>query len=123
MIFGVVINLSILIIFKYKYLIQPLVRFSSDCQLSNCLFTNSLFTNFFALALPIGISFYTFHGISLIVDSWRKSVELKENISFISHTVNTALYLSFFPQLVAGPIILSKDFYSQLATKKFKDIP
>jgi len=63
------------------------------------------------LALPIGISFYTFQTISYTVDVYRGV--LKPSKSFLEF----ALFVSFFPQLVAGPIIRAKDFLPQLREK------
>ncbi len=63
------------------------------------------------LALPIGISFYTFQTISYTVDVYRGI--LKPSKSFLEF----ALFVSFFPQLVAGPIVRAKDFLPQLREK------
>lgn len=60
------------------------------------------------IALPIGISFFTFQAISYIVDVYRKEVEPSSTI------VHTALYISFFPQLIAGPIVKYKDISKQI---------
>ena len=51
------------------------------------------------IALPIGISFFTFQAISYVVDVYRENAEASKN------PINTALYISFFPQLSAGPIV------------------
>jgi alginate O-acetyltransferase complex protein AlgI len=59
------------------------------------------------IALPVGISFFTFQAISYTVDVYRRQVEP-------SPTVDVALYLSFFPHLVAGPIVRAKEFLPQL---------
>ncbi len=56
-----------------------------------------------AIALPIGISFYTFQSISYIVDLYRGAISVQHS------WIRLALYISFFPQLVAGPIIKYKD--------------
>ena len=55
------------------------------------------------LALPVGISFYTFQAISYLVDVYRKDVEPQKNL------LDFSLYLSMFPQLVAGPIVKYHD--------------
>lgn len=57
--------------------------------------------------LPIGISFYTFQSISYLVDIHRKKIKLPSIIDYL-------LYMSFFPHLVAGPIVRAKDFLPQL---------
>ncbi|WP_354700437.1 Peptidoglycan O-acetyltransferase [Paraconexibacter sp. AEG42_29] len=59
------------------------------------------------IALPVGISFFTFQAISYVVDVYRREVEP-------SPTIDVALYLSFFPHLVAGPIVRAKEFLPQL---------
>ncbi|MBR6422679.1 MBOAT family protein [bacterium] len=58
--------------------------------------------------LPLGVSFFTFQAVSCIIDFYRKHEERK--VSFI----DTALYISFFPQLVAGPIVRYDNFIPQL---------
>ncbi len=60
------------------------------------------------IVLPIGISFYTFQSISYLVDVWRGEIEARKRFREVS------LYISFFPQLVAGPIMRAKDFLPQL---------
>jgi len=66
--------------------------------------------NYLNLILPLGISFYTFQQISYLVDSYRGETE---NYTFLEY----ATFVSFFPQLVAGPIVLHEEIISQ-----FKDI-
>jgi alginate O-acetyltransferase complex protein AlgI len=60
------------------------------------------------IALPVGISFYTFQAISYVVDVKRRHIEPASLIDF-------AVYLSFFPHLVAGPIVRAREFLPQLA--------
>lgn len=60
------------------------------------------------LALPIGISFFTFQAISYIADVYRGETEASDSI------INVALYISFFPQLIAGPIVKYKDINEQI---------
>lgn len=67
------------------------------------------------ILIPIGISFYTFQTISFTVDVYRGDIEKPK--SFLDY----ALYVSFFPQLVAGPILRSGDFFPQLKKKKIFD--
>jgi D-alanyl-lipoteichoic acid acyltransferase DltB (MBOAT superfamily) len=61
------------------------------------------------IILPVGISFFTFHGISYVVDFYRRDV------AACRRPVDMALYMSFFPQLVAGPIVRASYFLPQLA--------
>lgn len=64
---------------------------------------------FLEIILPIGISFFTFQGISYVVDVYRGHVKP------VAAPVDLFLYISFFPQLVAGPIVRGSDFIPQLA--------
>jgi D-alanyl-lipoteichoic acid acyltransferase DltB (MBOAT superfamily) len=59
------------------------------------------------IALPVGISFFTFQAISYVVDVKRRHVEAARTLDF-------AVYLSFFPHLVAGPIVRAREFLPQL---------
>ncbi|ONI38887.1 hypothetical protein AN639_06860 [Candidatus Epulonipiscium fishelsonii] len=85
---GIVCNLSFLFIFKYEGFV--VVNLNSIFGLS----LESL-----ELPLPIGISFFTFQALSYLVDVYRKSAPVQKNI------LELGLYISFFPQLVAGPIV------------------
>ena len=62
--------------------------------------------------LPVGISFYTFHAITLAVDTFRGKVDTRVSL------MDVALYIAFFPQLVAGPIVRATVLLPQLATKR-----
>jgi alginate O-acetyltransferase complex protein AlgI len=63
------------------------------------------------VALPVGISFYTFQAISYVVDVWRGTIKPVKSLDF-------AVYQSFFPHLVAGPIVRASEFVPQLATPR-----
>ena len=100
LILSLLINLSILFFFKYaNFIIENI-----NCLL-NFLKYDSLKT--FDILLPVGISFYTFQALSYSIDVYRGDVKVEK--SFIKY----ALFVSFFPQLVAGPIEKSKDFLKQ----------
>ena len=77
----------------------PLIYFKyTDFFIKNI---NSIFStniNLLKLLLPVGISFYTFQLMTYIIDVYRGKIESEKNI------INLALYITFFPQLVAGPI-------------------
>jgi alginate O-acetyltransferase complex protein AlgI len=79
----------------------------------------------FSIPLPIGISFYTFHGISLLVDTWRSGPGITQPRRE-GHTASFAergfLYLTFFPQLIAGPIAKARDFFPQIHRHLFSEI-
>lgn len=64
------------------------------------------------LALPVGISFFTFHAISLMVDAYRRRIPVEVR------TLDALLYVAFFPQLVAGPILRAATFLPALATPR-----
>ena len=103
MLFSVAINIGLL--FYYKYLM-----FSTETV------NTVLNTNFPVkeITLPLGISFFTFRAISYILDVyWETSVAQK-------NPINVALYISFFPQVVMGPITKSSDFLPQLTKRKFE---
>lgn len=72
---------------------------------------------FLEVLLPVGISFFTFHGISYVADVYRGDVEVCRD------PLDMALYMSFFPQLVAGPIVRASYFLPQLARPSPEPIP
>jgi alginate O-acetyltransferase complex protein AlgI len=69
------------------------------------------------IILPVGISFFTFHGISYVVDVYRGDVAV------CRRPVDMLLYISFFPQLVAGPIVRAAYFLPQLEADAGEPIP
>lgn len=98
---GVATNVLILVIFKYaNFIIQNLNDLSAYFRLPLIPATN--------IALPIGISFYTFHALSYLVDIWRRKSVAQRNI------FDLALYIAMFSQLIAGPIIRYNDVCDQL---------
>jgi alginate O-acetyltransferase complex protein AlgI len=66
------------------------------------------------IALPIGISFFTFQAITYVVD-------VKRGLVAPAKTIDAAIYLSFFPHLVAGPIVRAREFLPQLASPRDPD--
>ena len=66
------------------------------------------------IALPLGISFYTFQALSYVIDVYRDSGLVEKNIS------NVALYISFFPQLIAGPIVRWDSIRDDLRMRPWK---
>ena len=95
---GIIFPLVILGIFKY-------FNFFVDSFSYMFGFTNQANLN---IILPVGISFYTFQSMSYTLDVYRKQVSAEKSF------VKVALYIAFFPQLVAGPIVKSKEFIHQL---------
>ena len=112
---SVVINLFLLSYFKYTYLFVDTVNslFNMNIEVVNhlALWSNRLTGTHFDVSrilLPVGISFYTFQTISYTVDVYRGKVDP------VKHILDFGFYVSFFPQLVAGPIVRASDFIPQL---------
>ena len=101
LVFAITVNIVLLVFFKY---------FGFLVESANTLFGISI--PYRELALPIGISFYTFQEISYIMDVYRGKVKAQQSL------VNYALYVSMFPQLVAGPIVCYGDIEKQLTSRK-----
>ena len=96
------ISVGLLIYFKYiDFIIQNI----------NLWLTNKL--DFIYVALPIGISFYTFQMISYIVDVYRGQAKVQKNI------LKLAMYVSLFPQLIAGPIVRYTTIEAQLEKREY----
>ena len=114
---GVGLNLGTLVFFKYSGMLS--LSFLSPEQLSTDLGRTLL-----SIPLPIGISFFTFQGISLVVNVYKNPHDprLGEIKSFASHLEKTAMFKAFFPQLIAGPIVQAQDFYFQMQPKLFSKI-
>lgn len=102
---AVAANLSLLIFFKYG-------NFIADNINLLLVHTGLPLITLSKIHLPIGISFFTFHSISYIVDIYRKEAPAEKS------PVNLALYISFFPQLIAGPIIRYHDIADQIISRK-----
>ena len=101
LVFDVAVNLGILFVFKYL-----------DFAISA---TNQVIGTSFQIkniALPIGISFFTFQALSYVIDVYRGQVEVQKNPLLL------ALYISFFPQLIAGPIVRYKTIEQQITIRK-----
>lgn len=97
----VLLNLTIIFIFKYlMFTVSNINKFAG--------------TSFSVpqIALPIGISFFTFQAISYVIDVYRKNGEVQKN------PLNVALYISFFPQLIAGPIVRYETVAEQIKYRK-----
>lgn len=97
LVFSILISLSFLLYFKYSgfFLINVNELFSLNFVVEK-------------LFLPIGISFYTFQSISYIVDVYQGKIKSSSNF------VDYAFYMTFFPHLVAGPIVRASDFIPQI---------
>ena len=97
LVFSIVFNLSMLGIFKYA-------GFGAE-MLNKLQFLSVSIPN---IALPIGISFYTFQAMSYVIDAYKSPDYIQRNV------FKLALYITFFPQLVAGPIVKYYDFADQI---------
>lgn len=97
MLLGLCFNLGILFYFKYH-----------DFFVSNVNAAFGLSLAFNNVALPLGISFFTFQQLSYVIDSYRKSVPRYDLLDY-------ALFVTFFPQLIAGPIVLHSEIVPQFA--------
>lgn len=102
LIVDIILNLLLLGYFKY---------FNFFIDIINSLIGNTVFS-FKTIALPIGISFYTFQILSYTIDLYRKEIGVQKNF------LNLALYVSFFPQLIAGPIVKYKDVEKEINHRK-----
>ena len=88
LIFSLIVNIGMLFSFKYlNFFITNI----------NSIFNSNI--SLFEIALPIGISFYTFQILSYVVDVYKKDVPVQKNVFALG------TYIAFFPQLIAGPIV------------------
>jgi len=102
--FAVAVNLTVLGIFKYaNFFAENVNALAGTLGLPRVDVPHVL--------LPIGISFFTFHAISYVVDVYRRDATAQKS------PVHAALYLLLFPQLIAGPIIRYRDIADQLARR------
>ncbi|MBL7883740.1 MAG: MBOAT family protein [Bacteroidia bacterium] len=103
---SVIANLSVLGAFKYFVFF-----YNSGASLANTL-SGSSFHLLNDIIIPVGLSFYTFQSISYTIDVYRKEVIPEKNL------LKFSLFVSFFPQLVAGPIERFNNLMPQLLSKK-----
>ncbi len=112
---SVVVNLTVLAYFKYSYFFIDSINmlFGTDWQVLNhlAILANQTAGTHFSvnqILLPVGISFFTFQTISYSVDVYRGETEPVNNL------IDFGFYVSFFPQLVAGPIVRASGFVKQI---------
>ncbi len=101
LVFAIIMNLAILFYFKYAaFAVHTFNRIAH--------------TSFSVreLALPIGVSFYTFQALSYIIDLYRKKFQAQKNF------FNFSLYIIMFPQLIAGPIVRYESIEAQLTNRE-----
>ena len=120
---SIFINLFVLFYFKYAYFFadsfnelvganwQPINHFA--------VYSNQLFNTTFVdqILLPVGISFFTFQTMSYSIDIYRKQVKPVKSI------IDFGFYVSFFPQLVAGPIVRAANFIPQSVSYTHLTLP
>lgn len=98
---GIICDLGILGYYKYAGFLVSII---------NSIFSENVI-NDPKISLPIGISFFTFQAMSYLIDVYRNDVDASPQL------INTALYISFFPQLIAGPIVKYKDINKQIENR------
>lgn len=113
---GVVANLSILLFFKYGPLFSHTFLTPSE----------GVGAWLVALPLPIGISFFTFQGISLVIDTYSNRAEPAFRLliarNLLQHAQTVLFFKSFFPQLISGPIVKAHFFLPQIRPKYWQHI-
>ena len=115
---GVSANLGILGVFKYSGLLaESILKPFTD---RDCV------ESLMHIPLPIGISFFTFQGISLLVDTFRARTNNELRVLLAEkeaqHWLDVTLFISFFPQLVAGPIVKAHEFLPQIKPRLLRDV-
>lgn len=118
LILSLVVNLGLLAFFKYSgYFVDLINTYAhTDFKAINfmAVFANNWFGadfDIYEIMLPVGISFYTFQTLSYTIDIYRKEIEPAKNI------IDFGFFVTFFPQLVAGPIVRAADFIPQIYKK------
>ncbi len=102
MIAAIVINLAILGFFKYANLVLDTVAALTGAKMAHL-----------NVALPVGISFYTFQALSYVIDVYRMDADAQRNYTAFG------TYVTLFPQLIAGPIVRYQDVDDQLRSRKY----
>ncbi len=102
LLFCLAVDLGLLGYFKY---------FNFFAQLANLLLGGERI-GLRQIVLPIGISFYTFQALSYVIDVYRRDIPVQRNLFYL------ALYIAFFPQLIAGPIVKYHDIEGQIARRE-----
>jgi alginate O-acetyltransferase complex protein AlgI len=104
LVLGIILNLLILVIFKYTHFFVENINVLTSLFGAPPLLIKKII-------LPLGISFFTFKGISYQVTIYRRETEVQRNF------IDLALYISLFPQLIAGPISRYRDLAPQLQSR------
>jgi len=96
----IIVNLGLLGFFKYTDFLLTAINSVSGAGIA-----------LLKIALPIGISFYTFQALSYVIDVYRNEVKVQKN------PIDFAMYVTLFPQLIAGPIVRYADVEAQIAKR------
>jgi len=116
---GVTCNLALLGLYKYGTAIAGVFGYQAGTLGG----VGSIIDD---LVMPVGLSFFTFQGISLLVDALRDKTNVKFHReaagSFWSQGAATFLFVAFFPTLLSGPIMKAHQFMPQISVKRFRDI-
>ncbi|MBQ9991377.1 MAG: MBOAT family protein [Lachnospiraceae bacterium] len=101
LVIAVILNIGILIYFKYfNFIVDSINDFlKADIAIKQ-------------IVLPVGISFFTFQGLSYVIDVYQREVSIQKN------PFKVALYILFFPQLIAGPIVRYGDIEAEIDRRK-----
>ena len=100
--FWIIVGVDVFLIFYYKYYFPFLNLITSS-------------SNFRTLLAPLGLSFYLFTILSYVIDVYKRKIKCEQNL------LNFALYVSFFPKLLMGPIVRYNAFRKELRKKKFNE--
>lgn len=115
LILGIVVNVFGLFYFKYAYFFTEAfnLQFGTDFNIVNQFavvgnewFGKGSFVD--KILVPMGVSFFTFHNLSYLIDISRKEVKAAKNF------FDYAFYVTYFPHLIAGPIVRARDFIAQI---------
>ena len=98
---AVAVNIGTLAVFKYSAMLVSTLNAALGAKIPVP-----------EIALPIGISFFTFQALSYVIDVYRGTVEVQRNY------FRVLLYISFFPQLIAGPIVKYRDIHEQIESRQ-----
>lgn len=101
LVFSLTFNIGMLFVFKYLTFVTKNIQEATGGQFG-----------IIDIAIPIGVSFFTFHAMSYVIDIYRGDSPVQKNI------FSVALYLAFFPKLIQGPITKYKTFEPQLLNRK-----
>ena len=101
LVFGVIVNLGALVFFKYSVFLVTSFNSATGLNLSVP-----------DVTLPLGISFFTFQAMSYVIDVYRGECEVQKNFGRL------LLYISFFPQLIAGPIVKYRDIAAEISSRE-----